>query len=281
MSKRHDAFGREIEDGPAVGARPEGEGGAADAGAATSAPRSSERPRTVSSPPVPAEGRPTPRPRPSDGSRAAARTLVATVLLTIVGVGVAGVLAVSHDEGSSLEGTVDGGTSRTTYSSSSTTTIHPDGRTTVDGRTVAGASAPTGLRPGSMLRPAAVARVLRRARARGDRVLALRVAPDRIDATVMGTRRLRVVSVSWRGETSDVVAGPVPRVLPTLPVGRIDPAAPSRIAARAARALGRGTSRVDYLALAAIGGSARWTLFFRDGPSFSGSGDGRSVSRLG
>lgn len=279
MTKRYDAFGREIDEDTLEGL---------GAGARRGTAPGEDRPTAGAAPPAaPVPAAPAPASRSASGSRwpgVLLRLGLLVVVLAVVGKGVSAVVSTAGvaddvvDAFKKLDATSE---TRTSSSSSSTTTVHPDGRTTIDGRTVSRSRAPRGLERGSLLRPAGFRRVLARLRARGGRVLTLRVAPERVDATIVVGRRLRVVQVTWRGAVTDLVATNVPSGLPALALSQVDGAAPARIATRAARSLGRGTSRVSYVALSGTGGQARWTLFFSDGVFFTGSADGRSVSRLG
>jgi hypothetical protein len=140
-----------------------------------------------------------------------------------------------------------------------------------------------GLSSASLLRPAAFARALARLRHGGyGRLTNLRVAPDRIDATMLtGTGGLRQVQI---------VPGGAVRVLGTSPSGfagartmtlkGIDARAPSRLTRSAAGRLEQATSRVDYLVLSEFAGARQWYVYFAGGHSFSADPHGRITRRI-
>ena len=93
----------------------------------------------------------------------------------------------------------------------------------------------------------------------------LRVAPDRIDASMLTKDgRLRQVQIEPGGAV---------RVLGTSPTGfagartmtmkGIDTGAPNRLTRSAARRLGAPTSRVDYLVLSEFAGARQWNVSSR------------------
>ena len=140
-----------------------------------------------------------------------------------------------------------------------------------------------GLSVDSLLRPAAFGRALARLRSGGyGRLTNLRVAPDRIDATMV-TRggRLRLLQI---------VPGGAVRVLQTT-TGRfagtramtlegIDPRAPNRLTRSAAGRLGQPASRVDYLVLMDFAGARQWNVYFKGGQIFSADAHGRITRRI-
>jgi hypothetical protein len=105
-----------------------------------------------------------------------------------------------------------------------------------------------------------------------------RVARDRIDATIIVDGRLHAVQVTADGGLKDIRT---PGTQGGDAVGKVNSAAPSRIARTAARRAGRPVSEVDYLVLVHILGKDQWQLFFKDGTHFSGSADGRHVRKVG
>ena len=140
-----------------------------------------------------------------------------------------------------------------------------------------------GLSVTSLLRPAAFGKAMTRLRTGGyGRLTHLRVAPDRIDATmVTKDGRLRQVQV---------VPGGAVRVIGTSPAGftgartmtlkGIVAAAPSRLTRSAAGRLKQPASRVDYLVLSEFAGARQWNAYFKGGETFSADARGRITRRV-
>jgi len=140
-----------------------------------------------------------------------------------------------------------------------------------------------GLTVTSLLRPAAFGRAMTRLRTgRYGRLANLRVAPDRIDATM--------VTQGGRLRLLQIVPGGTVRVLQTTPGGftgaptmslkGIDPGAPNRLTRSAAERLGSPASRVDYLVLTKFGGERQWNAYFKGGQIFSADVRGRIIRRV-
>ena len=140
-----------------------------------------------------------------------------------------------------------------------------------------------GLTVTSLLRPAAFGRAMTRLRTgRYGRLANLRVAPDRIDATM--------VTQGGRLRLLQIVPGGTVRVLQTTPGGftgaptmslkGIDPGAPNRLTRSAAERLGSPPSRVDYLVLTEFGGERQWNAYFKGGQIFSADVRGRIIRRV-
>jgi hypothetical protein len=140
-----------------------------------------------------------------------------------------------------------------------------------------------GLSVNSLLRPAAFGRALARLRTGGyGRLTNLRVAPDRIDATM--------VTKGGRLRLLQIVPGGAVRVLQTT-TGRfagartmtlkgIDPRAPNRLTRSAAGRLEQPASRVDYLVLMDFAGTRQWNVYFKGGQIFSADSHGRITRRI-
>jgi len=141
----------------------------------------------------------------------------------------------------------------------------------------------SGLSVNSLLRPAAFRRAMTRLRTGGyGRLTNLRVAPDRIDASMLTKDgRLRQVQI---------VPGGAARVLVTSPGGfagartmtmkGIDTSAPNRLTRSAAGRLKAPASRVDYLVLSEFAGSRVWNIYFEGGAIFSADSSGRITRRV-
>jgi hypothetical protein len=140
-----------------------------------------------------------------------------------------------------------------------------------------------GLAPGSLLRPAAFGKAMTRLRTGGyGRLTNLRVAPDRIDASMLTKDgRLRQVQI---------VPGGAAHVLATSPSGfagartmtmkGIDRGAPDRLTRSAAERLGAPARRVDYLVLTDFAGARQWNVYFKGGQIFSADAHGRITRRI-
>ena len=140
-----------------------------------------------------------------------------------------------------------------------------------------------GLSVTSLLRPAAFGKAMNRLRTGGyGRLTNLRVAPDRIDASMLTKDgRLRQVQV---------VPGGAVRVLGTSPPGfagaktmalkGINRNAPSRLTRSAAGRLKQPASRIDYLVLSEFLGSRQWNVYFKGGQIFSADARGRITRRI-
>ena len=140
-----------------------------------------------------------------------------------------------------------------------------------------------GLSVTSLLRPAAFGKAMNRLRTGGyGRLTNLRVAPDRIDASMLTKDgRLRQVQV---------VPGGAVRVIGTSPPGftgaqtmalkGINRNAPSRLTRSAAGRLKQPASRVDYLVLSEFVGTRQWNVYFKGGQIFSADARGRITRRI-
>ncbi len=145
------------------------------------------------------------------------------------------------------------------------------------------AKAPTGLGARSLLRPAAFERALADLRGREiGRLQSLRVAPERINATLL-TRRGTLVSVQLQpggkfqrfSESGSGFAG-----LATIPYGKLDPTAPQRLVRAAAERLGRPVSRIDYLVPTLSSGELTWGAYFTGGAIFLANARGKIFRRI-
>jgi len=145
------------------------------------------------------------------------------------------------------------------------------------------AKAPTGLGPRSLLRPAAFERALAQLRSREiGRIQNLRVAPERIDASLL-TPRGTLVNVQLRpggefqrfSESGSGFGG-----IDTIPFGRIDPAVPQRLVRAAAERLGRPVSRIDYLVPSKTSGEITWGAYFKGGAIFLANERGKITRRI-
>jgi hypothetical protein len=156
------------------------------------------------------------------------------------------------------------------------------GESSPSGRTQATLPA-RGLSVTSLLRPAAFGKAMRRLRTGGyGRLTNLRVAPDRIDASML-TKDGRIRQVQ-------IVPGGAARVLATTPTGfagaktmsiaGIDRGAPSRLTRSAAGRLKQAAGRVDYLVYADFAGTRQWNVYFKGGQIFSADAHGQITRRI-
>lgn len=145
------------------------------------------------------------------------------------------------------------------------------------------ADAPVGLAPRSLLRPAAFERALADLRGRDiGRIQSLRVAPERIDASLL-TPRGTLVSVQLRprgefqrfSESGSGFGG-----IATIPYGKLDPRVPQRLVRAAAERLGRPVSRIDYLVPTLSSGELSWGAYFKGGAIFLANERGKITRRI-
>ena len=141
---------------------------------------------------------------------------------------------------------------------------------------------PRGLSAGSLLRPVAFGRAMERLRTGGyGRLANLRVAPERIDATIVTKNgRLRQVQIVPGGAVR--VLGTTPTGFagtPTMTLKGIAPSAPSRLTRSAAGRLRQPASRVNYLVLSEFAGARQWNVYFKGGQIFTADARGRITRR--
>jgi hypothetical protein len=131
--------------------------------------------------------------------------------------------------------------------------------------------APTGVDQRSLIRQANFAAVLETLREAGEgRPVTLRVAPDRVDATLAGPDGIRQLQVTADHRVRTLGTTDAGAIPPTTPYRRIDAAAPERLV-RAADAPAR---RVDNVVLVP-GRPVTWRATFRDGTVVTGDARGR------
>ena len=150
-----------------------------------------------------------------------------------------------------------------------------DGINGVIGDVAPEAVAPTGLQDRSLILRANFADALATLRDSGlGRPFSLRVAPDRIDATLIGDGgRMHQVQVNADGELRELgsTAGPARR---TIAFNRIDPAAPERLVRGGAERAGVRANRINYLVLIAVQPPS-WGAYFKGGKIVMGDARGR------
>ena len=138
---------------------------------------------------------------------------------------------------------------------------------------------PTGLSKDSLMRRANVAAALRTLRSdENTKLTNLRLAPDRIDATLLtDAGRLRHVQIQPGGELerfgSD--SGPGFDNVSTIPFAKLDPGAPQRLARRGAREHDVPISELQYAVPQDISGQVRWVVYFTRGRYVIGNAAGR------
>jgi hypothetical protein len=145
------------------------------------------------------------------------------------------------------------------------------------------AEPPAGLEAGSLLRPAAFARALGDIRRRDiGRLQHLRVAPERIDATLHTPKSTLVnVQVSAAdGFRRFSESSPGFPATGTIPYGRLDARAPQRLTRAAAERLGLPVTQVNYLVPSATDGKITWGAYFKNGAIFLADARGRITRRI-
>ena len=183
------------------------------------------------------------------------------VLLAIVGSLVAGLVGlVSSVDNIDIGGGASGGTS---------TTVRPE----------PAKAAPKGLEPRSLMRAGNFAGALRQIEADGGgRVTSMRVAPERIDATLLTPAgRLRNVQIKPGGrlERLGPDSGAGFDQTQTLPLRRLSPTAPQRLTRAGAARLHVKASTVQYLVPTRFQGNVMWAAYFLHGRYVLGNASGR------
>jgi hypothetical protein len=243
----HDAFGRPVDEDPLAALR----------GATEPAPEPSSaaaQPSSAATEPAPPPPSPAtapaafvrPRRRPGPG------IIVVLVVVLLVAGSVPALVAIGGDVGDRIE-----------------ELLPPEVR--IEGA----AQPPRGLQRASMIRRANFAAAMETLeRARLGRPATLRVAAERIDATlVVGRRRMNQVQIGFDGELRRVgTSAGAPQA--TIGYGRIDPAAPERLVRRAAARTKHAPGGIDYLVLS-TGPGLPWGAYFKDGTIVQGDARGR------
>lgn len=144
------------------------------------------------------------------------------------------------------------------------------------------ATPPTGFGRGSLLLRANFATALGRLRQEGARLRSLRVAPDRIDASLL-TRdgRMKQVQITSGGEVRRFgTSGPGFSTAGTFLLAGVVRAAPFRLARSAAGRAKRAPSAVDYLVAIDVGGEQGWTVVLKGGGQYLADHAGRITRRI-
>lgn len=142
---------------------------------------------------------------------------------------------------------------------------------------------PRGVGRGSLLRPFAFGAAIKRLRTGGyGRLTNLRVAPERIDATLLtkggALRHVQIVPGGALRQFGTATGGF--RGVPTMSLAGIDAGAPQRLTRSAAERLGIAPSRVNYLVYTQFGGVTQWNVYFTGGQIFSADASGRITRRI-
>ena len=133
------------------------------------------------------------------------------------------------------------------------------------------------------MRPAAFERALGDIRRRDiGRLQHLRVAPERIDATLHTPKRTLVnVQVSAAGGFQRFSeSSPGFPATNTIPYDRLDPRAPQRLTRAAAERLGRPVTAINYLVPSRSDGKITWGAYFKNGAIFLADARGRITRRI-
>lgn len=137
---------------------------------------------------------------------------------------------------------------------------------------------PVGLDRASYLRSENLRGALARLRGEG-RVQSVRLAPDRIDARLVSTKRRVVWSFRAGQDPRRVVGAPYYDFETTIALSQIDPTAPVRLVRAAAKRAHLSVDDVDYLYIQRNVGRARWVLYFKGGAHYTADRHGRHVER--
>ena len=137
---------------------------------------------------------------------------------------------------------------------------------------------PVGLDRESYLQPANFRAALARLRGEG-RVQSVRVAPDRITARLLSTKRRVVWNFRAGQDPQRVVGAPYDDFDTTIALSQIDANAPARLTRAAARRAQRSVNDVDFLFVQLNVGRARWVLYFKGGDHWTADRHGRHVER--
>ena len=142
---------------------------------------------------------------------------------------------------------------------------------------------PTGLERGSLLRPAAFERAMAQIRRRGEGKLQnLRVAPDRIDASLITDRGTLVnVQVSaTEGYREFSESGPGFTASNTVPSSKLDARVPMKLTVAAAERLGKPVGTINYLVPTMSDGKVVWGAYFKTGAIFLANARGKIIRRI-
>jgi hypothetical protein len=139
--------------------------------------------------------------------------------------------------------------------------------------------APQGLAAGSLVRRDNLAAALREIRSSGGgRLTHLRVAPERIDATLLTPAgRLRNVQMRPGGQLERLGpdSGPGFDQTSTIPFSRLNPAAPQRLARAGAERIHVPVSTLQYAVPTVFSGTLNWAAYFKRGRYVLGNASGR------
>ena len=139
--------------------------------------------------------------------------------------------------------------------------------------------APQGLAAGSLVRRGNLAAALKQIQTSGGgRLTQLRVAPERIDATLLTPAgRLRNVQIKPGGqmERFGPDSGPGFDQASTIPFSRLNPAAPQRLARAGAERIHVPVSTLQYAVPTVFSGALTWAAYFKRGRYVLGDASGR------
>jgi hypothetical protein len=141
---------------------------------------------------------------------------------------------------------------------------------------------PVGLGTGSLIRPAAFARALRDLRGRNlGRLTNLSLRPERIDLQTVRNGRLTSSQLSTAGGFRKFsTSGPGFTNTSTIAWGKLDPAAPQRLARTAAERIHKPVAKIDYLVPSDFDGKLIWGAYFKGGQIVQGDARGRFTRRI-
>lgn len=216
-------------------------------------------------PPMPPPGSPTstglPGYRLPAGVRLVRRLILLVVPLAVFGGAGLAILSVGGSVSDSVQD------ARRAISTSLDAVTIPTPSVAVPEAPGAPATPPTGFGTGSLLLRSNFAHALRTLRSEGSRLRSLRVAADRIDASII-TRdgRMKQVQVTWQGRLQRFsTSGPGFPTAGSFSIAGLERSAPFRLARSAAGRARKAPSSIDYLVALDLGGGQAWTVFVKDG----------------
>jgi hypothetical protein len=107
------------------------------------------------------------------------------------------------------------------------------------------------------------------------------IRPDRIDPQlVTNGGSLRSADLTYTGQLRDFGTSAAGLHFQTIPFGRIDTAAPARLARSAAGRSKQPVSHVGYVVIQSFAGKVQWNAYMKDGKIFEANAHGRITRRI-
>lgn len=145
------------------------------------------------------------------------------------------------------------------------------------------ATPPTGFGEGSLLLKSNFAAALRTLSSEGARAQYVRVAADRINASIITAGgEMRNVQVTWQDELRRLSSTAAPGGVRTFALSSLTRAAPFRLSRSAAGRAKRAPASVDYLVTVEALGRLGWTVVLKNGGGqYLADGGGRITRKIG